>query len=551
MLDAQDHLDPNPHPYQSGLKITDLGLRGLVIEPTANFATAVSRHQTLVDRVDTEAELSPGAKLPLLLTVNEFILNFIRLKSAVSPGAKIYRDRETRYIEYELKHGWLDRRQLSAQTTKVIESNGGCVVTSGDWKDASEFLHAMRPQISPDLSWTGFLDDAQCWWLRYLPGPLFAYAVGGAPFQMLPRVALARAATGLPKKKARTGGADSYDAGVDLVHSTFLYSTDLKLFDELLAYVGKVARDKQAKDTGRQLILEKIQMLIPIAASIGRGQLIVLGGIKHALGSGGVRGSLWAPVTLYEYLRQGLKDLAAVIVQSKLDAMSGVQFHTEYLKLLADIKSTQRPKFEAFLLAFHRFLVICGFDPLPRKLTLRQEPLPPAASTVTAGELDLALQYIIDVAPNERVALQGRLGLVLAFWVPIRTIELWCIRVGDVHIKVPMFITLYPRARDGVGKTEATLHQEDLQAIDSPQLKSLLIDMVNARRDKDFADDEDYLLGRPGHPGERYEQLLTTKLMNDALKWASGDEYVTFYSLRHTAISRRASMALMETIDGD
>jgi hypothetical protein len=61
-----------------------------------------------------------------------------------------------------------------------------------------------------------------------------------------------------------------------------------------------------------------------------------------------------------------------------------------------------------------------------------------------------------------------------------------------------MFLTIYPRERDGVGKTEAMRRQEDVEPIASPILKSLLIDMLNERQIKDFAASEDYLLGRPG-----------------------------------------------------
>ena len=537
--------------YPGGLKVTDLGLNGLVVEPTEHFSAAVSRHQNLLNQIDLVFDLAAGPKLLILLVTNEFILNLSRLQSAVQMGAQTYRDTEAHYIEFSFGNGWRDRRQLSDQTVGAIELNRGCVVSRVDWKVAADFIGVTRRELSPSQRWTSFLDDAQCWWFQHLPGPLFMHALGLSRFQMLPRHALARVSTGLPKRPTTNllDPADSVTA--TLVESTFKSGRELKLFDELIAFAGKVARDKPSKSKGRELVLEKIQLLIPVASSAGRGQLIVLGGIKHALSTGGTRGGLWAPITVYEYLRQGLKELAEVFCAGKLDEMDGAQFHAEYIKILAGIKASQRSKFEAFLLAFHRFLVICGFDPLPRSLSVRQDHLPPMASVVTQCELDLALQYINEVAPNERVALQGRLGLMLAYWVPIRTVELWCLRVGDVSVEAPMFMTIYPRGRDGVGKTPSLRRHEDLQPIDSPLLKALLIDMVGERRVKDFADSEDFLLGRPGYPDERYELLLTNKLMNDALRWATGDEEARFYSLRHVAISRRASSTLLEAINGD
>jgi integrase len=537
--------------YESGLKISGLGLNGLVTERTEHYHCSATRHQDLMVLVDSDTTLAPGAKLLLYLPINEFILSLTRLRAAVSHEAHVYKDRTNYFLEFCVQGGWKDRRELSLKTAQSIEENKGCRVRSTDWRSAANFLSKLRPELSSRFIWQGFLDDAKCWCFQNLPGPLFAHALGLAPFQMLPRAALARGATGLPQKSAATNSAVGESDDVDLVHSTFVYSDDLKIFDELVAFVGKVARDRLAKDTGRKRILDKIQLLLPIAADTGRGQLIVLGAIKHALHSGGVHGELWAPITLYEYLRQGVKDLARMLVQAKLDGMTGEDFHVEYTKLLLKIKESQRPKFEAFLLAFHRFMVISGFDPLPRALSGKQEPLPPSAATVTDQEVSLALEYIQEVAPNERIALQARLGLLLAFWIPIRTCELWCLRVGDVHIKSPMFLSIYPRLRDGVDKNEAMRHQEDIEAISSHMLKSLLIDMVNERKLRDFAADEDFLLGRAGYPGERHEQLLTTKLMNEALRWATGDDRASFYDLRHTAFSRRAQQALLEAIHGD
>lgn len=529
-----------------GLKIVDLGLQGRVIELTEDHPAAVQRHAQVVSFVDGCHDGPPGGKLILLLVVNDLILEYKRLVAATAKSSNAYRDGKDCYIEFDCEGGWRDRRRIAPQTAAIIELNGGSRVSRADWRWATKMLHCIHPMRSPFCTWKGFLSDAQSWWYPYSPGPIFEHAVGLSLFQLLPRAALARRASGSPQCVAMPGPIVSPEDGVALAQTTFGQTGDISIFDQLKVFVGQVARSKVAKDTGRDRILERIQQQLPVAAASGRFQVITLGAIKHAIEVGGVRGELWAPITIYEYIRQGISELVQTFLAADLDSLDGTDFHNIYLALLQKISLSQRSKFEAFLLAFHRYLVICGFDHLPRSLSGRKELLPPAAAVVWKPELDQALSYVDAVAPTARVALQAKLGLVLGYWIPLRTVELWCIRMGDVHTRNPMFIAIYTRQRDGVGKVKSLRRQEDLH---DDSLKQLLLDLVELRQHQDDADNEDYLLGQPQRPGSRHEQLLTTQLMNDALKWATGDPNASFYDLRHTCFSVRARQVLEETIN--
>lgn len=543
---------PGDSKGRTGLKLTKLGMGELVVVHTPYFKDAIDRHNKLLTALDTDTDLTPGARVLLLLPANEGVLCLNRLRAATSRAARVYKSSEEKFLEFSLEGGWLDRRTLSHQTANAIANNAGPGVSLTDWRRATEFLGHFYSDLKSCNVWEVFLADAQAWWSQHVPGPLFVHMIGCGHFQLLDRAALARKATGLPQKSILKERASDCDDDVTKLHATSHYSDDLALFDELINFTGQVARDKPAKAVGRNRILEKAQQLTPAAQAAGRGQLIALGGVKHALKAGGVRGDLWAPITVYEYLRQGVKDLAIVLMKPSVDSMEGEDFHREYARLLANVKVSQRKKLEAFLLAFHRFLVIAGFDPLPRALSGKLEPLPPMAAVVTEVELSLALLYISRVAPDERVQLQARLGLLIGYWIPMRTIELWCLRVVDVHIRVPMFMVIYPRQRDGVDKTDALRRQEDVEPIPSTELKTALIDMVNLRRGApDYADDEDFLFGRPGYAEERHELHATTQLMNDALRWATGNPDASYYDLRHTVFSRRAEPSLLGAINGD
>ncbi|MFH7042293.1 hypothetical protein ABT392_08240 [Paucibacter sp. JuS9] len=522
----------------SGLIISDLGLDGLIVETTAGYAAAQARHEVTLAWIDDQRDALAGGLLLLQLVSNEAILSVAGLKQATSPAASVYADDEEVYVEWTDSAGWRDRRILSNHTATTVAANGGLAVDQAGWKWAANVLRVLHPGRAPNEAWYGFISDAQAWWFQRMTGPLFAHAVRRRPFQTLPRAALARIATGRP---AITGVVTEPTADLALIQATRTWSTRTATLKGLVTYVGQVARSKGPKHQGRLNILEYVALAMPVAAKEGRVQVTVLGAIRHALLAGGVRGSNWAPITLYEYLRQGLGTLVEKLLEVGTDELDGEQWRALYEQAMSDVRSSQRAKFAAFLEVFHRFLTIAGADPLPGSLSGVGAPLPPAASVISPLELQLAFQFIETNAPTPRIRLQAQLGIVLGNWIPLRTVELWCIRLGDVHESEPVHLSIFVRVRDGGGKSKSHRRQED---IEDPLLTRLLIDLKRLRCDVDFAGDEDVLLGEPGHPDVRHEELVTTELMNAALRWATGDGECSYYDLRHTVFSRRAEPIL-------
>src|SRR5262249_35575889 len=158
----------------------------------------------------------------------------------------------------------------------------------------------------------------------------------------------------------------------------------------------------------------------------------------------------------------------------------GALWHAAYSEQLERLQGSARDKFSAFVQAFHRYLVVaCGVDPLTGPLLGNHDVVLPDAATVAEVELRRAMDYVDRLAPTDRVPLQGQLILVLGCHVPLRTIEYWCIRIVDVHCGTGVYIVIYPRRRDGGGKSPSVRRIED---IDDMQLRKLLIDMVRLRR---------------------------------------------------------------------
>lgn len=135
--------------YPTGLKITDRGLEGRVVEVTADNPAAAQRHAQVAALVDACTDGPPGGRLILMLVINDQILNHKRLCAATSKNARAYRDGGTHYIEFECEGGWRDRREISIQTAAVVELNKGSSVSTEDWRWATKALSSIHPLRSP------------------------------------------------------------------------------------------------------------------------------------------------------------------------------------------------------------------------------------------------------------------------------------------------------------------------------------------------------------------------------------------------------------------
>lgn len=330
--------------------------------------------------------------------------------------------------------------------------------------------------------------------------------------------------------------ADEFHA---LCYQSTRASTDAEqALADLLPYVSQIASDRQDKGTGRSKIADYIRASMPLAQREGRTQVLVLGAAHHVVENGGMRGDPLAPVTLYEYFRLTLKRVQRLLLAKDPEAFDSDQFWGLYRDVIQDpeVPTSQRKKVAAMLEVFHRFLVIVGCEPLRRSLTTGGYIAPPAAATVWPEELKKVLHEVKGAAVHPRVKAQCDLALRLAYHVPLRCYEVWCIRVGDITGQEMVTLDIYPRRRDGVRKTSATRRQVDIA---DPVLAAMLLDAQRLRR-AEGALDEDVLLGDPGKPDGRYEEALSTRLMNWALKRGTGDADAGFHDLRHGGISRAA-----------
>ncbi len=529
----------------NGLVITDLGVQGLIVETAEpGYSAAKARHAELQAAVDQTANLSPGAQLLLALIVEGLVLHRSTLDAIMTVGAaRMYRCGNAIEVELPMGGRWLDRRQLPAPVVQAVRANRGCVVSRKDWSQAEAAIRMLPCYSEVKSPFDAVIADAQAWWHPKLPGPLFAHLTRRRPFQVLDREARARTVIRRPQRSAAPMVNPMVASLRQAYDGCFAQSGDMAVIMKLVREFGRIARGSGSKTSGRNDQMEVVQGAIPAALRAGRAQMLVLGGLASVLVSGGVRGTPLAPSSMYEYSRQHLLGLTTDLAQAGVDSRSGEQWLATYKEMLKKVLPSQEGKLASFLEAFHAFLVLVGMERLPASIHGHRPPVPPAAAIVTDHELSLALTFVREHAETKEVAAQAAIALLLGFEVELRTYELWCVRMVDMQLDQPPYLVVYPRLRDGTGKTPSMRRQADLQ---NRALLKLLVAFKHKRLTVDHArDDEDLFFGVPGAPDQRHEQEKTMRLVNAALVWATGMRVASFYDLRHTVFSRKAQRALM------
>jgi integrase len=324
---------------------------------------------------------------------------------------------------------------------------------------------------------------------------------------------------------------------------TRCYSRADRSSKAVIRIVGRLARRRLAKDASRDQLMGHIDRLISVAQTEGRAQVMALGGARHAVLAGGIRGELLAPVSLYDYLRVGLPKILSALQSTDPESLDSEGWLTVYREALTKVPASQSNKLAAFFEAFHRFAVIVGCDPLDQSILRGQRKAPPDARIVWHDEQEDAIDYAQRADASDDIKRQAVLGLRLGFSVPIRIHELWGIRLVDVLENAdPPVLAISPRRRDGINKAPSSRRQIDLY---DPSLIALLIDQKRLRQAQS-ATDEDVLFGVPRQPDGRLEERATTRLMNFALKDGTGDPTASYHDLRHGCASREGERILME-----
>ncbi len=530
----------------SGLIIHQSNSTEPIFERTAEHAEACVRFEKCIDLLHSLAADTRGIGL-LNLIVYECILNQTAFLAIAKGRYKFYRADANVCIEWSIADEWIDRRILSTTTSKSFEDAQRQFIDKSSLKQARAICATFYGSDIRSDPFTRFIADAAAWWVDRQPGPLFLHAIGIGGYQLLSQKCWARYASKMPLMVAEKINPEKSGKRLQRIQGLRGASTRVESLNLFILQLRKEVNTKQAAATVRKNLIERIDELMPTAEAEGSAQAIVLAATEYLICNGGIAGTLFAPTTLRDYFGIGLHRLVKIVRTLQGTDCDGMDWWNAYTELLKQVADSQAGKFASFLEAFHHFQILLHEAPLTKRLYGTGPVRPPAAAVVWPHEMPHALKYVEVADAHPRVRLQARVGLLLSNHMPLRPSELMCIRMQDVHLGENNYLAIYPRQRDGTGKTPALRRTEDLH--DASLLRALF--ELQQERIKDDAEDEDFLFGHPGHPGCVFEEAKTSRLMKESLVWATGDISATTYDLRHTAFTFRALRSLAGKGNGE
>lgn len=491
------------------------------------------------------SDLPNGAQILLSLVINDAVILASDLRS-IAVASTIWTDGQHVAVEWPRRNGWVDRRYLHPDTVALMTVNVGAIASTRDWKAAARYLAANVPGASAN-PWHTIFEAAQAWWYTQLPGPLFSHCAGLQKLQPLDRTAHARRATRRPLDKkedepvART--LSDLTERIDLITARTMQTSTAQATVQAVREVASQHRDEAAS---RGLMEARLKEVFGVALNHGRPQAIVVAGTISVVVEGGVLGRLLKPRTLATYIGHCVEPLlVALLDPSALDVyeLAPLNRLQLYRSVVDNAPQTAADQVAAFLMAMDRYLVATGCPPLEIGLGKELPSAPPFARTVFDFELTVARDLVANSEIRQRVRDQALVMLAIAPELPIRTGEIWSLLIGHIAEVdgAGCIVHIHPMRRYGGSKTPSA--RRDVP-IDSPTSVKSILDW-KARRLSEGAGPNELLFGDPVHAGKTYEQALTLQVLGWALKTATGDPSMSLYALRHAAVGKLASLALM------
>lgn len=491
--------------------------------------------------------LSSGAALGLSLMADAAVLHIPSLQHlAAAQRFKTYAAGEWVCMEWALADGWRDRRFLPPRTQQLFTAHRQAP-SAKDLHEIDEAFGAHFPHLARGHRLEAFVGAAAAHWARHLPPVLVGHAVRAQPFQPLDIGALARRESMLPlaqgDDQAPSRAQQLAERILSLRLTTGRRSQGVGFgVTELMQRARQLSAARGPKSAGRADLSKLIDELLPSAAA-EESSLLLLGAARHLIDEGGIDGRLLALTTIADYLGATLPPLQQALAGTCVQELDSQGWQRLYQQVIQAATPTQQAKIASCLEAMHRFLVMCGVEPLSTSLVSAHIKLPPAAATVWPHELEQALKYADHLAPTDQVRWQARLILLLAHQIPCRAYDPWALTLKDVRVGSDVHLDIAPSTAAGGSKSLASVRQLEVQG---QALATALIDARDLRERLHCAGGNDFLLGERGNGRARHEPELTMRVVNESLRLSTGVRTASFYDLRHAAISSRADALLSQ-----
>lgn len=487
-------------------------------------------------------ELSAPARIAGLLVGLDAICTVDGLARAYNALSTRHLVRGHWRIGWESASTGEDARFLSPITVAALGTRHPAASFESAKRDLLAFLQKRLYRASDDPLNELLIDAAS--WYQDIAGPLFAaHILGEAPLSALPISAFAREVTRMPLAASKQvldpleGAEQSPDdspfadclaaalLGRNAAASDHVFVDDL--CNSLAPPKGKTAAVQ------RSTIQAGLMGLISKLEDVGEAAALLYGYAWHLATTGTLLKKRPAPKTPQTYVRAIGVDILEEFGDAAISKLSEDEYVAAFERL-AQVSTDNEVRLTA-LRGFHRFLRTWWDAPqIPRNVLAGDSQPAVSANVVWPHEVALLDDWLA-ARSGARLYQQARAALSIGSSAPVRISEVFALRCKNVMIEEgEVTLEIARELRDGSEKTKAGRRRV---VIRDPSTVGLILEWLDRRYSRDRASPNDLLFGDPEDASQIYQHGRTYYLLNKLLKVATGDETVSFHTLRHTVIS--------------
>lgn len=396
------------------------------------------------------------------------------------------------------------------------------------------------------------LEDAKAWWYQKLPGYLLSHVLHQSSMPILPDMVLARLVTtdvarphsdhvDTDERWLQSIEEEALGVSLDLANNQNL-SLPQRTIDQLKT-VCSVSQNEAGIRLATYLNKASTQTKVALISQyLGREgwiAAVAVSWVMHLLTYGSLRKSNPAMSTISTYVSIGLLALCQAL--QKLGRSPGLMspknwddFHQHLITLIQGQQSA------AVLSSIHVWAIrTYGCEPMPEIIFMSADSSRVHTNMLWPMEQNSALLLAQEATPDERTNSQCMVILALGIGGLFRIGELPSMTTADIEPSSQgLRVTVDPGRGLHGGKSIAARR---VVCIEDPTAVSLILSWRNRREEESRSSpsEEVLLFGDPRQRRSLYRFGPCTRLVNQVLKRCSGDDSISFHTLRHTGASLR------------
>lgn len=447
-----------------------------------------------------------------------------------------------------------ESRCLSVRTRLAVRRLANDI----DWAASAAELESLLQDIYPDIGSalrTTALDlaltDARTWWYLHLPLCIYSHVRGVFRMPILDEQVLRRLEHQPSGLIIETLAADpALDQAHDRIGDRLLShssSDSPRVTPQTIALIQSVF-SVTVNHTGLRLathlnskeLRDKLMLVTEMIRSDGWIAAVLLSWAIHLLTMGSIRKVNPAVSTISAYVTSLLEPLADALNELKYPPACFSQ--GDWYRLFDLLRQRAcTGQHSAALASLHSWAVrTYGCDPMPEVMFQAVDITRVHANLVWPHEQQRALQYATTVSPDERVSQQVQVLLALGAGGLFRIGELPGLLTSDLLLDGDTLrVHVNPGRGLHGGKSRAARR---IVRVYDPKLISLILRWRDRRvlESESNSDIPIFFFGDPHSPRQLYRIGRCVRLVNELLRRATGDDRVSFHSLRHAGASARA-----------